>query len=110
MFVPARYRVRLRGRTLTVWHHDEEQAVATAHEWLDYSDKAGIDPQAMARVERIGDEPCSDDLLGTTEGVGPSHPALSTTYPRAYPSLLERTVERLVVWARRWTRRRRTKA
>jgi hypothetical protein len=108
--VPARYRVRLRGRTITVWHHDEQQAVATAHQWLDFSDKAGIDSQAMARVERIGDEPCSEDLLGTTEGVGPSHPALSATYPGAYPSLFESIVERLVVCARRWTERWRTKA
>jgi hypothetical protein len=110
VIVPARYRVRLRGRTMSVWAHDEAHAAQTAHEWLDYSDKAGIDPQAMVRVERIGDEPCRDDLLGTTEGLGPSYLALSATYARTYPSLLERAVERLVMCARRWTDRRRTKA
>jgi hypothetical protein len=68
-------------------------------ERLDLSDKAGIDPQAMVRVERIGDEPCSEDLLGTTGGIGPPHPALSATYPGNVPSLFERILERPAVCA-----------
>jgi hypothetical protein len=69
--VPAQYQVRLRGRTMTVWADDEAHAVATAQEWLDYSDKAGIDPSAEADVERIGDESGPDDLLGTSDRVPP---------------------------------------
>src|SRR3954447_16276965 len=104
--MPARYRVRLRGRTMSIWDHDEAHAVQTAHEWLDYSDKAGVDPQARATVEQIGDEPDPQDLLGTADGVPPSHPALASTYVPARPSLVERAVGRLVSWTRQWSRRR----
>ena len=78
--VPARYRVRLHGRTLTVWDTDPTHAAATAQEWLDYSDKAGIDPLAAVTVERIGDEPTDADLLGTLESVPPTHPDLAAPY------------------------------
>ena len=63
--MPARYRVRLRGRTFTVWDHDERRAVETAHEWLDAYEKLGFRPDAKAEVKRIGDTPHPDDLLGT---------------------------------------------
>ena len=61
--MPARYRVRLRGRTFTVWDVDEGRASETVHEWLDASEKAGIRPDAIAEVERIGDTPHPDDLM-----------------------------------------------
>jgi hypothetical protein len=44
-------RVRLRGRTVTVWDDYERHAVAIAQEWLDYSERLGIDPLATATVE-----------------------------------------------------------
>jgi Flp pilus assembly protein TadB len=56
----------LRGRTLTVWDDDERHAIAIAHEWLDYSEKLGIDPLASATVERIGDERHPEDIVGTS--------------------------------------------
>jgi hypothetical protein len=48
-----------------VWDHDERRAVETAHEWLDAYEKLGIRADAKAEVERIGDTPHPDDLLGT---------------------------------------------
>jgi len=56
--MPARYRVRLHGKTLAVWDIDPSHAGQTAQEWLDDSDKAGIDPLAAIRLDRItGDTP-----------------------------------------------------
>jgi hypothetical protein len=91
---------------MSVWAHDEAHAAQTAHEWLDCSDKAGIDPQAMVRVERIGDEPCREDLLGTTEGLGPSYLALSATYARAFSGGYQRLVEKRLRWSWRSTAKR----
>lgn len=62
--MPARYRVRIRGRSLTVWDDDERSAVETATEWLDAIEKAGLREDLTATVERIGDEPEPDDLIG----------------------------------------------
>ena len=71
--MPARYRVRLRGRTFTVWDNDAQRAAETAHEWLDASDKAGIRPDAKAEVEQIGESLESDDLLGTQRASNPDY-------------------------------------
>ena len=99
--VPARYRVRLHGRTLTVWDTDPTHAAATAQGWLDYSDKAGIDPLAAVTVERIGDEPTDADLLGTLEGVPPTHPDLTASYDGYKPKWWERALVRIVSLVRR---------
>ena len=86
--MPARYRVRLRGRTLTVWDDDPDHAVETAHEWLDHSEKLGIDPLAGATVERVGDERSAEDIDGTAS-VGALRPV--RTLPRRGKA---RTVEK----------------
>jgi hypothetical protein len=99
--VPARYRVRLHGRTLTVWDNDASHAGRTAQEWLDCSDKAGIDPLATVRVERIGDRVMDTDLLGTMEGVPSTHPALTYSYPRYTPKWWERALVPVVSVFRR---------
>jgi hypothetical protein len=99
--VPARYRVRLHGRTLTVWDADPSHAGHTAQEWLDYSDKAGIDPDAAVSVERIGGKPTDSDLLGTKEDVPPTHPALAASNPRHRPEWWERAFVRVVSLGRR---------
>jgi Flp pilus assembly protein TadB len=51
---------------VTVWDDDERHAVAIAQEWLDYSEKLGIDPLATATVERVGDERHPEDIVGTS--------------------------------------------
>jgi hypothetical protein len=101
--VPARYRVRLHGRTVTVWDTDPSHAGHTAQQWLDYSDKAGIDPLVAMSVELIGDKPMDSDLLGTLEDVRSTHPALTTTSPRYRPKWWERAIARVVPLARRWS-------
>jgi hypothetical protein len=98
--VPARYRVRLHGRTLTVWDTDSSHAGHTAQEWLDYSNKAGIDALAVISVECIGDEPMDSDLLGTLEDVRRTHPALTTPVPRYRPKRCERALVHVVSLAR----------
>ena len=71
-----------------VWASDEGDAVEAAHQWLDYSDKAGIDPEARAVVERIADEPDPEDLLAITNGVPPpDHPFVLETYPKGAANL-----------------------
>jgi hypothetical protein len=99
--VPARYRVRLRGRTLTVWDTDASHASDIAQRWLDYSDKAGIDPLAAVSVERIGDKVMDTDLLGTLEGVPATHPALTASFPRYKPKWWERALVPVVSVVRR---------
>jgi hypothetical protein len=99
--MPARYRVRVHGRTLTVWDADPTHAATTAQEWLDYSDKAGIDPLAAVTVERIGDEPTDADLLGTLEDVPPGHPSLTAPSDRERPKWWEPALVRLVSLVRR---------
>jgi hypothetical protein len=48
---------------LTIWGDNEQHAVAIAQEWLDQTEKLGIDPRAEATVERIGDAPHLDDII-----------------------------------------------
>ena len=99
--MPAQYRVRLRGRTFTVWDHNERSAVATAHEWLDASEKLGIDPDVTFTVERIGDSPGPDDLLGTMTGTEfESHAAVVPREP-----LRDRVLYSIVGFCRRLFRR-----
>ena len=58
-------------------------------EWLDYSDKAGIDPLAAISVERIaGDAPMDSDLLGTLEDIPSSHQALTMSASRGHAALV----------------------
>jgi hypothetical protein len=99
--VPARYRVRLHGRTLTVWDTDPTHARRTAQEWLDCSDKAGVDPLATVSVERIGDKVMNSDLLGTLDDVPPTHPALTASFRRYWPKWWERALVPVVSVVRR---------
>ena len=100
--VPGRYRLRLHGRTLTVWDTDPSHAGHMAQEWLDFSDKAGVDPLAAISVEPIiGDTPMDSDLLGTLEDVRPTHTALAASVPRSTPHWWEPALVRVVSLVRR---------
>jgi hypothetical protein len=103
--VPARYRVRLHGRTVTVWDSDPSHAGRIAQEWLDFSDKSGIDPSARVSVELIPGELKDSDLLGTIQDVPPTHPALATPHAQEAAARYERVLVLLVSMARRLFRR-----
>jgi hypothetical protein len=87
---------------LTIWDIDASRAGHTAQEWLDVSDKAGIDPLATISVELIaGDTPTDSDLLGTLEDVPATHPALTASNPRYRSYWWEPALVRVVSSARR---------
>jgi hypothetical protein len=87
---------------LTVWDTDPSHAGHIAQEWLDFSDKAGIDPLAKISVEPIpGDTPMDSDLLGTLDDVPPTHPALTASVEREAPHWWEPALVRVVSLVRR---------
>jgi hypothetical protein len=87
---------------LTVWDTDPSHASHIAREWLDFSDKAGIDPLAKISVEPIlGDTPMDSDLLGTLDDVPPTHPALTASVEREAPHWWEPALVRVVSLVRR---------
>jgi hypothetical protein len=87
---------------VTVWDTDPTHAAAIAQEWLDYTDKAGIDPLAAVTVERIGDKATDADLLGTLESVPPTHPELTASSDGEMPKWWEPALVRIVSLVRRW--------
>jgi hypothetical protein len=87
---------------VTVWDTDASHAGHTAQEWLDFSDKAGIDPLAKISVEPIpGDTPTDSDLLGTLDDVPATHPALTASAEREAPHWWEPALVRVVSLVRR---------
>jgi hypothetical protein len=86
---------------LTIWDTDPSHAAVTAQEWLDYSEKAGMDPFASVAVERIGDEPTDADLLGTLDDVPPTHPGRTASYDGTKPTWCEPALVRLMSLVRR---------
>ena len=87
---------------MTVWDTDPSHAGHTAQEWLDFSDKAGIDPLAAISVEPIpGDAPMDSDVLGSLDDVPPTHPALTASVLRSTPYWWEPALVRVVSLVRR---------